>query len=180
MRKFNCNCYSTDVLVTSVLNRALVYLVIPAYICQSTKILSKREKLIFHFNFRYLTYTYSIALPIWWANGQSVMICFFGFLAIQAKLRAPNAHTLLELIKVRYGTIAHILWIFLCLLNNLFNFTSMIVGASTAVSSLTGVDIIAATYLLPLGVVVYTYFGGIRATFLTDYTHAFIIMIILV
>jgi Na+/proline symporter len=56
----------------------------------------------------------------------------------------------------------------------------MIVGASTAVSSLTGVDIIAATYLLPLGVVVYTYFGGIRATFLTDYTHAFIIMIILV
>jgi Na+/proline symporter len=56
----------------------------------------------------------------------------------------------------------------------------MIVGASTAVSSLTGVDIIAATYLLPLGVVVFNYIGGIRATFLTDYTHAFIIMIILV
>jgi len=56
----------------------------------------------------------------------------------------------------------------------------MIVGASTAVSSLTGVDIIAATYLLPLGVVVYTYFGGIRATFLTDYAHTFIIMIMLV
>ena len=27
---------------------------------------------------------------------------------------------------------------------------------------------------------VYTYFGGIRATFLTDYIHTFIIMIILV
>lgn len=38
----------------------------------------------------------------------------------------------------------------------------------------------ASTYLLPLGVVVYTYFGGLRATFLTDYIHTFIIMIILV
>jgi Na+/proline symporter len=108
------------------------------------------------------------------------MICFFGFLAIQAKLRVPNAHTLLELIQVRYGRVAHVLWIFLCLLNNIFNFTSMLVGASTAVSSLTGVDIIAVSYLLPLGVVIYTYFGGIRATFLTDYVHTFIIMIILV
>lgn len=119
----------------------------------------------------YLTYWYGIALPVWWANGQSTMICFFAFLAIQAKLKAPNAHTLLEIIKVRYGNIAHIVWICLALLNNIFNFTSMLVGASTAVSSLTGVDIIASTYLLPLGVVVYTYWGGLRATFLTDYIH---------
>jgi Na+/proline symporter len=128
----------------------------------------------------YLTYWYGIALPVWWANGQSVMICFFAFLAIQAKLKAPNAHTLLELIKVRYGTTAHIVWIVMALLNNIFNFTSMLVGASTAVSSLTGVDIVASTYLLPLGVVVYTYWGGLRATFLTDYIHTFIIMIVLV
>jgi Na+/proline symporter len=128
----------------------------------------------------YLTCWYGIALLIWWANGQSVIICFFAFLAIQAKLKAPNAHTLLELIKVRYGTIAHIVWITMALLNNIFNFTSMLVGASTAVSFLTGIDIVAATYLLPLGVVVYTYWGGLRATFLTDYIHTFIIMIILV
>ncbi|KAF2638663.1 SSS family solute:Na+ symporter [Massarina eburnea CBS 473.64] len=127
----------------------------------------------------YLTYWYGIAL-LWWANGQSVMIYFFAFLAINAKLKAPNAHTLLEIIKVRYGKVAHITWIFLALLNNIFNFTSMLVGASTAVSSLTGVDIVASTYLLPLGVVVYTYWGGLRATFLTDYIHTFVIMIVLV
>lgn len=56
----------------------------------------------------------------------------------------------------------------------------MLVGASAAITALTGMNIIAATYLLPLGVVVYTYFGGIRATFLNDYIHTFIIMIILV
>jgi Na+/proline symporter len=31
-----------------------------------------------------------------------------------------------------------------------------------------------------LGVAIYTYFGGLRATFLTDYVHTFIVMIILV
>ncbi|KAH8660487.1 SSS family solute:Na+ symporter [Xylariales sp. PMI_506] len=128
----------------------------------------------------YLTYWYGIALPVWWANGQSVMICFFAYLAIQTKLKAPNAHTLLELIHVRYGETTHIVWVVLCLLNNILNFTSMLVGASTAISALTGMDIVAATYLLPLGVVVYTYWGGLRATFLTDYVHTFIIMIILV
>ncbi|EXJ87089.1 hypothetical protein A1O3_04047 [Capronia epimyces CBS 606.96] len=128
----------------------------------------------------YLTYWHGIALPVWWANGQSTMICAFGWLAIEAKRKVPNAHTLLELIRARYGTLAHIIWIVLCLINNLLNFSSMLVGASAAVSALTGMDITAATYLLPLGVAIYTYFGGIRATFLTDYVHTFIIMVILV
>ncbi|KAL4901237.1 hypothetical protein BDW74DRAFT_170378 [Aspergillus multicolor] len=112
----------------------------------------------------YLTYWHGVALLIWWANGQSVMICCFASLAIQAKLKAPNAHTLLELIRVRYGPSAHILWIVMALINNIFNFTSMLVGASTAVSALTGINVYACTYLLPLGIVVYTYWGGLRAT----------------
>lgn len=37
---------------------------------------------------------------------------------------------------------------------------------------------IAAAFLLPFGVVVYTIFGGIRATFLTDYIHTCVIIII--
>ena len=39
--------------------------------------------------------------------------------------------------------------------------------------------IIAATFLLPLGVVLYTFVGGIKATFLTDYFHTFVITIII-
>lgn len=128
----------------------------------------------------YLTYWYGIALPIWWAAGQSTMICAFGWLAIHAKRKVPNAHTLLEVVRARYGNAAHILWIVLCLINNLLIFSQMIVGAAAAINSLTGMNVVAATYLLPLGVVIYTYFGGIRATFLTDYVHTFIIMIVLV
>ncbi|KAL3481699.1 Sodium:solute symporter family-domain-containing protein [Aspergillus californicus] len=126
-----------------------------------------------------LTYNYGLALGVWWGASASTMISLMAYLAIQAKRRAPNAHTLLEIIKVRYGKSAHQLWIFLCLLNNTFVFTSMVVGSSTTVSALTGMDVIASSYLLPLGVAVYTYFGGLKATFLTDYVHTFIIMIII-
>ncbi|OJI96223.1 hypothetical protein ASPVEDRAFT_78001 [Aspergillus versicolor CBS 583.65] len=126
-----------------------------------------------------LTYNYGLALGVWWGASASTMITLMAYLAIQAKRRAPNAHTLLEIIKVRYGKSAHQLWIFLCLLNNTFVFTSMVVGSSTSVSALTGMDVVASSYLLPLGVAVYTYFGGLKATFLTDYVHTFIIMIIL-
>lgn len=38
--------------------------------------------------------------------------------------------------------------------------------------------IIAATFLLPVGVIIYTSIGGIKATFLTDYFHTFVILII--
>lgn len=55
----------------------------------------------------------------------------------------------------------------------------MILGASTAVTSLTGINAMASTHLVPLGVAVYTHFGGLRAIFLTDYVHTFIITIIL-
>ena len=44
---------------------------------------------------------------------------------------------------------------------------------------MTGMHIIAATFLLPVGVALYTFVGGIKATFLTDYMHTFTILIIL-
>ena len=39
--------------------------------------------------------------------------------------------------------------------------------------------VIAATFLLPVGVIMYTFVGGIKATFLTDYFHTFVITIII-
>jgi Na+/proline symporter len=73
-----------------------------------------------------LTYWYGLALGVWWGALASTMVCFLSLISIQAKRRAPNAHTLLELIKVRYGTFAHILWIFLCLVNNILENTRIL------------------------------------------------------
>jgi Na+/proline symporter len=39
---------------------------------------------------------------------------------------------------------------------------------------------VAAIYLLPVGVVAYTLVGGLKATFLTDWVHTFILLIIII
>jgi Na+/proline symporter len=57
--------------------------------------------------------------------------------------------------------------------------SNQLLGASAAITAMTGMNIIAATFLLPVGVALYTFVGGIKATFLTDYMHTTIILIIL-
>lgn len=39
-----------------------------------------------------------------------MQIILFATLAIELKRRAPNAHTFLEVIKARFGTVAHIVF----------------------------------------------------------------------
>ncbi|OBT94332.1 hypothetical protein VE01_07705 [Pseudogymnoascus verrucosus] len=124
-------------------------------------------------------YSYGISGPFWFAAGCSPMIVFFALLGMVCKMRIPEAHTLLEIVRIRYGTVAHIVFMFLCLLNNLFAVANMLLGASAAINALTGIHTIAATFLVPVGVVLYTFVGGIKATFLTDYIHTFAILIII-
>lgn len=92
-------------------------------------------------------------------------------LGIHAKVKIPNGHTALEIVRLRYGTTAHSVFIFLCLVTNLLSVTSMILGAAGVIAVLTGTNIVASTFLLPLGVIVYTIVGGLKATFLTDYVY---------
>ncbi|KAF2797231.1 urea active transporter [Melanomma pulvis-pyrius CBS 109.77] len=124
-------------------------------------------------------YVNGVSGPFWFAAGCSPMIVFFAVLGISCKRKIPEAHTLLEIVRIRYGTSAHIVYMFLCLVNNIIASSNMLLGASAAISAMTGMHIIAATFLLPVGVGVYTFVGGIKATFLTDYIHTFTIVIIL-
>ncbi|KAK3315878.1 urea active transporter [Apodospora peruviana] len=124
-------------------------------------------------------YVNGVSGPFWFAAGCSPMIVFFAVLGISCKRKIPEAHTLLEIIRIRYGKSAHIVYMALCLINNLIAVANMILGASAVITAMTGMHIIAATFLLPVGVAMYTFVGGIKATFLTDYFHTFTIMIIL-
>ena len=124
-------------------------------------------------------YVNGVSGPFWFAAGCSPMIVFFAVLGISCKRKIPEAHTLLEIVRIRYGTTAHIVYMFLCLVNNLIAVANMLLGASAAITAMTGMHIIAATFLLPVGVALYTFVGGIKATFLTDYVHTFTILIIL-
>jgi SSS family transporter len=111
--------------------------------------------------------------------GATVQIILFATLAIELKRRAPNAHTFLEAIRARYGTPVHIVFIVFCLMTNILVTAMLLTGGSAVLTSMTGVSTTAACFLLPIGVVLYTLFGGIKATFITDYMHTVVIIVII-
>ncbi|KAL0264346.1 urea active transporter [Diplodia seriata] len=126
-----------------------------------------------------VAYNYGISGPFWYASGATVQIILFATLAIELKRRAPNAHTFLEVIRARYGAVTHIVFMVFALMTNILVTAMLLTGGSAVVTSLTGVHTVAACFLLPIGVVLYTMFGGIKATFLTDYAHTVVILIII-
>ncbi|KAF9901121.1 hypothetical protein BX616_002370 [Lobosporangium transversale] len=125
-----------------------------------------------------VAYKYGISGPFWYASGASVQVLLFSVLAIELKRKCPNAHTFLEIISIRYGRKAHFVFLFFGLLTNIIVSAMLLLGGSAVVTALTGMNTIAACFLLPLGVIIYTLFGGLKATFVADYTHTVVIMFI--
>ncbi|KAK8852224.1 Sodium:solute symporter family-domain-containing protein [Apiospora arundinis] len=125
-------------------------------------------------------YRYGVSGPFWYASGATVQILLFATLAIELKRRAPHGHTFLEVIKARYGTVAHVVFMVFGLATNILVSLMLIVGGSATVSALTGMHTVAAIYLLPLGVVLYTIVGGLKATILTDWVHTFVLLILII
>ncbi|MED6142968.1 urea active transporter [Stylosanthes scabra] len=107
-------------------------------------------------------------------------VLLFGVMAIEIKRKAPHAHTVCEIVKARWGTPAHIVFLFFCFLTNIIVTAMLLLGGSAVVNALTGVNIYAASFLIPLGVIVYTLAGGLKATFLASYIHSIIVHIVLV
>ncbi|CAK3767641.1 urea active transporter 1 [Lecanosticta acicola] len=126
-----------------------------------------------------VAYSYGVSGPFWYASGATVQVILFATLAIELKKKAPNAHTFLEVIRARYGPITHAVYITFALMTNILVTSMLLTGGSAVVTSLTGMPTVAACFLLPIGVVLYTMFGGIKATFLTDYVHTVVILIII-
>lgn len=125
-------------------------------------------------------YRYGVSGPFWYASGATVQILLFATLAIELKRRAPNAHTFLEIIRARYGSVAHIVFLVFGLATNILVSLMLIIGGSATINALTGMHTIAAIYLLPVGVVAYTLVGGLKATILTDWVHTIILLIIII
>lgn len=51
----------------------------------------------------FVGYSYGVAGPFWFAAGCSPMIVFFALLGISCKRKIPEAHTSLEVVRIRYG-----------------------------------------------------------------------------
>lgn len=79
----------------------------------------------------------------------------------------------------RYGGVVHGVFIVLNLVNNVFGCGSMILAGAQLTTGMTGMHVVAACILIPAGVVLYTAVGGLKATFLTDFLHTMIAVILL-
>jgi SSS family transporter len=64
-------------------------------------------------------------------------------------------------------------------MTNILVTAMLLTGGSAVITALTGMPTAAACFLLPIGVVLYTVFGGIKATFITDYLHTIVIVVII-
>lgn len=103
----------------------------------------------------------------------------FAVLAVEIKRKAPHIHTVLEIVKCRWGTTAHMVFLFFCLATNVIVTSMLILGGASVLNALTGVDLYAASFLIPIGVVVYTAMGGLRASFISAWSHVAVIYIAL-
>ncbi len=126
-----------------------------------------------------VVYQYGISGSFWYAAGASVQVLLFGILAIELKRKAPNAHTFLEIIRVRYGNTSHKVFLVFALMTNMIVTAMLLLGGSAVVNGLTGMDISLAAFLIPVGVMIYTLVGGLKATFVADYMHTIIIFVVI-
>lgn len=74
----------------------------------------------------------------------------------------------------RWGFTAHKVFLTFCFLTNIIVTAMLLLGGSAVVNAITEVNIYAASFLIPLGVIVYTLAGGLKATFLASYIHSVI------
>lgn len=72
----------------------------------------------------------------------------------------------LEIIYVRYGRTAHLVFMLFAFITNILVGSQLLLGGSAVVTSLTGMNVYAAVFLIPVGVCAYVILGGLRATFL--------------
>ncbi|GMQ03947.1 hypothetical protein CsSME_00049548 [Camellia sinensis var. sinensis] len=107
-------------------------------------------------------------------------VLLFGLMAIEIKKKAPYAHTVCEIVKARWGTTAHLVFLTFFFFTNIIVTAMLVLGGSAVVNALTGVNIFAASFLIPLGIIVYTLAGGLKATFLASYIHSVIVHVVLV
>ena len=126
-----------------------------------------------------VAYQYGVSGPFWYAAGASIQVLLFGILAIELKRKAPNAHTFLEIIRARYGDGAHRVFLVFALMTNMIVTAMLLLGGAAVVHSLTGMDISAAALLIPVGVIVYTLVGGLKATFVANYMHTAVIFVVI-
>lgn len=126
-----------------------------------------------------VAYKYGISGPFWYAAGASIQIFLFAVIALELKKRAPSSHTFTEFLYLRLGKFGHKVFLFFALLANTIVTAMLVLGGAVALNALTGIEITIACFIIPFSIMIYTYFGGLKATFFADYLNTSLIFIVI-
>ena len=126
-----------------------------------------------------VAFKYGVSGPLWYAAGATVQILLFAILAITLKKNASACKTFLEIIRLRYGVTAHIVYIFFALFANILVTAMLLLGGAAALHSTTNTSKYVVVLLFPLGYVIYTLIGGLRAKIISCYFNTAVTMFIL-
>ncbi|OQD79583.1 hypothetical protein PENANT_c047G02953 [Penicillium antarcticum] len=122
-------------------------------------------------------YNYGVCGPMWYGAMGTLQILMFGLIAIKIKSKAPGAHTMPEIVLARHGKVAHVTYLYHGLATNMLVGACLVLGGAQVVDALTGMNVYAATFLIPAVVAAYVIAGGLRSTFIADYTHTVILFV---
>jgi Na+/proline symporter len=116
--------------------------------------------------------------PFWYAAGATVPLFAFAVIAFNVKARAPQAHTLLEVVRARWGYTAHKVFFFFAITTNVIVTAMELLGGASVLNALTGVNRNAACMLIPVGVIIKTVTGGLSQTYVSSLLGSWLIMIV--
>ncbi|KAK5109878.1 hypothetical protein LTR62_006485 [Meristemomyces frigidus] len=122
-------------------------------------------------------YSYGVCGPMWYGAMGTFQILLFALIAIKIKANAPGAHTFPEIVLARHGKIAHLTYLFNGIATNMLVGACLVLGGSQIVAAVTGMNVYAACFLIPLVVAAYVIAGGLRSTFIADYVHTVVLFI---
>ena len=126
-----------------------------------------------------VAWQYGVSGPFWYASGATVQIILFGILAVEIKRKAPNAHTMLEIVRARWGNTAHKVFFVFGIITNIIVTSMLLLGGASVMNALTGMDLYAACMLIPIGVILYTALGGLKATFMASCINSWYVLVML-
>ena len=83
-------------------------------------------------------YKYGVSGPFWYAAGATIQVLLFAIVGSNTKLNAPFANTWLQIVRARWGKLAHCVFILFALATNTLVSSMLILGGSDTVNLLTG------------------------------------------
>ncbi|CDR39942.1 CYFA0S04e00760g1_1 [Cyberlindnera fabianii] len=123
------------------------------------------------------SYTLGICGSYYYGIGGLAQVSVFSAIAAKVKANANLVTTFPEMGYFRFGTAGHLAFMWCALVCNSMVSACILIGGSAVVNAVTGVDFYASIWLISFVCAIYVFFGGLRATFIADAIHTFILLI---